>query len=79
MIHINILGITYGDYTIENNSYWWNAESQLKIISYKNNIDFYGSVTELEGISLYAYSHVNYFDENNNLLDTDFSFFIKRY
>ena len=79
MVHLNILGVTYGDYTLENDAYWWNAESQLKLISYKNNIDFYGSVTDLEGASLYAYNHLNYFDENNNLLNTDFSFFIKRY
>ena len=79
MNHVNILGITYGDYKIGNDAYWWNAESQLKTISYNNNIDFYGSVSELECASLYSYNHVNYYDENKNLLNADFSFFIKRY
>ena len=79
MNHVNILGITYGDYKFENDAYWWNAESQLKTISYNNNIDFYGSVSELECASLYSYNHSKYYDENKNLLNDDFSFFIKRY
>lgn len=79
MNHINILGITYGDYKFENDAYWWNAESQFKTIAYNNNIDFYGNVSELESASLYSYNHVNYYDDNKDLLNDDFSFFIKRY
>jgi hypothetical protein len=79
MDKIHILGITYGSYTSEINNYWFNAESQLNQLCINNNIDFYSSTTDLEGLSLYGYDHKNYFDENNNLMDNKYSFFIKRY
>lgn len=73
---IHILGITYGLYKM-NDDYWFNAESQLKQICVENNIDFYSSCTELEGKSLYAYNHENYMKDQ--LIDNEYSFFIKRY
>jgi hypothetical protein len=75
---INILGITYGCYKQENNDYWFNSESQLKKICTENNIDYYSSCTNLEGLSLYEYVYENYFDENNSLINSSYSFFIKR-
>jgi predicted small secreted protein len=79
MTNIHILGITYGNYKSENNDYWFNAESQLEQICIQNDIDFFSSTTELEDKSLYNYNHTDYFDENNNLLDNEYLFFIKRY
>jgi len=79
MNYINILGITYGDYHDDNNLYWFNAESQLENICLVNGIDIFNSTTILEGSSLYGYNHLNYFNENNELKDDKYSFFIKRY
>ena len=39
MNYIHVLGITYGDYLDEKNSYWFDAESQLENICTINNID----------------------------------------
>jgi hypothetical protein len=76
---IHILGITYGKYKPENNNYWFNAESQFEEICCQNNIDVFNSTTPLEGNSLYNYNHNDYFDENNQLLENPYSFFIKRH
>jgi hypothetical protein len=77
---INILGITYGEHIVnKDNSYWFNAESQLENICMINNIHYFSSTTDLEDLSLYSYDHNNYFDENNELKEENFSFFIKRY
>jgi hypothetical protein len=76
---IHILGITYGKYKPENNNYWFNAESQFEEICCQNNIDVFNSTTPLEGNSLYNYNHHDYFDENNQLLENPYSFFIKRH
>jgi hypothetical protein len=77
---VNILGITYGEHFVNNNnSYWFNAESQLQNICINNNIDYFSATTHLEGLSLYDYDHNNYFNENNELKEDNFSFFIKRY
>jgi hypothetical protein len=77
---IHKLGINYGAYKIaEEPTYWFNAECQLSGICRENNIDYYSSVTNLEGDSLYNYNQSNYFDNNNNKLISDrYSFFIKR-
>jgi hypothetical protein len=78
MDKIHILGITYGKYKQENNNYWFNAESQFEEICCQNNIDIFNSTTKLEDNSLYNYNYENYFDKNNELLDNEYSFFIKR-
>lgn len=78
MTSLNKLGITYGDYNLGNNDYWFNAESQLENICAINNIDFFSSCTNLEAM-IYNYNHENYYNEDNNLKDDKFSFFIKRY
>ena len=80
MDKIHLLGINYGKYVYEKekNIYWVNAECQLRQTCLQNNIDFYSSVTNLEDISLYSYNKNNYFDETNNLLDDNYSFFIMR-
>jgi hypothetical protein len=77
MTNIHVLGITYGNYKIDDD-YWFNAESQFKSICIDNNIDFFSSTTSLEGKSLYEYNYNNYF-ENENLRDDNYSFFIKRH
>ena len=79
MNYIHLLGITYGDYSDDKNSYWFDAESQLENICTANNIDKFNSTTELEGNSLYNYQHLNYFNENGELKQDNYSFFIKRY
>uniref|UniRef100_A0A6C0ARQ2 Uncharacterized protein n=1 Tax=viral metagenome TaxID=1070528 RepID=A0A6C0ARQ2_9ZZZZ len=79
MNYIHVLGITYGDYLDEKNSYWFDAESQLENICARNNIDKFNSTTELEGNSLYNYQHLNYYNENGELKQDNYSFFIKRY
>ena len=79
MNYIHLLGITYGDYLDEKNSYWFDAESQLENICAKNNIDKFNSTTELEGNSLYNYHQSNYYNENGELKQDNYSFFIKRY
>jgi hypothetical protein len=77
---IHKLGITYGAYKInEEPTYWFNAECQLSGICRENNIDYYSSVTNLEGDSLYNYNQCNYFDDNNELINDEYSFFIKRF
>jgi len=79
MDKVHVLGITYGKYISSNNNYWFNSESQLEEICCQNKIDTFSSTSTLEELSLYSYNHVNYFDENNQLLDDKYSFFIKRY
>ena len=79
MNYIHVLGITYGDYLDDTNDFWFNAESQLENICTENNIDKFNSTTELEGNSLYNYHHSNYFDENGEIKQDNYSFFIKRY
>jgi hypothetical protein len=78
--NISNLGITYGAaHKMENNDYWFNAESQLDQIFIENGIDVFESTTILEHDSLYSYNENNYF-ENNVLKKThDFLFFIRRY
>ena len=78
MENINLLGINYGKYIYEKDAYWFNSECQLKQICVKNDIDFFSSTTEIEDKSLYEYNKSNYFDENDNLIDNNFSFLIKR-
>jgi len=79
MNNIHVLGITYGDYIVNPDDYYWcNAESQLKNICIHNNIDYFSSTSLLEGKSLYEYNYNNYF-ENEELKDDKYSFFIKRY
>jgi len=82
MEKIHTLGITYGKYRLPNHTHWFDAESQLKQMCVENDIDFYSTVTPLEGASLYNYQVSNYFDEacDSPILkeDAPFSFFIKR-
>lgn len=77
MTCINMLGITYGEY-INDDYYWFNAESQLENICLNNNIDLFSSSSFLEEKSLYEYDHSKYFNENNELKEDKYSFFIKR-
>lgn len=78
--NISKLGITYGsEHKMENNDYWFNAESQLDQIFIENDIDVFDSTTNTEAESLYNYDENVYF-ENNVLKRThEFLFFIRRY
>ena len=78
--NISNLGITYGsEHKMENNDYWFNAESQLDQIFIENDIDVFDSTTNLEHNSLYSYDENVYF-ENNVLKKThEFLFFIRRH
>ena len=67
------------DYLYEKNSYWFDAESQLENICRQNNIDKFNSTTDLEGNSLYNYHQSKYYNENGELKQDNYSFFIKRY
>ena len=82
MEKIHTLGITYGKYQLPNHSHWFDAESQLKQMCAENDIDFYSTVTPLEGASLYNYNSSNYFDDAGDSRalkeNAPFSFFIKR-
>ena len=49
--------------------------AQIDVV--QNNIDYYSSVTNLEGDSLYSYNEANYFTDNK-LNNGSYSFFIKR-
>jgi hypothetical protein len=77
--NISNLGITYGAHKMENNNYWFNAESQLDQIFIENCIDVFESTTNLEEISLYSYDENNYFENNVLKKSNDFLFFIRRY
>ena len=75
---ISSLGITYGSsHIMQNNPYWFNAESQFKQICLENDIDVFDSTAKLEGKSIYEYCETNYF-ENNQLKTGEFLFFIRR-
>jgi hypothetical protein len=78
--NISKLGITYGsEHKMENNDYWFNAESQLDQIFIENDIDVFDSTTNLEHNSLYSYDENVYF-ENSVLKKThEFLFFIRRH
>jgi hypothetical protein len=78
MDKIHVLGVNYGKYKYEKDMYWFNAECQLIQICLENNIDFYSSTAVLEDKSLYEYNRSNYFDNDNNLKDDSYSFFIMR-
>jgi hypothetical protein len=80
MEKIHLLGINYGKYVYEKHkdNYWVNAECQFRQICLQNNIDFYSSTTKLEDMSLYEYNKNNYFDETNNFIENNYSFFIMR-
>lgn len=74
------LGYEYGKYRMEDNDYWFNAESQLETICLNHEIALYNSTTELECASLYEYCTSNYFDETGSLKSgEDFLFFICRH
>lgn len=75
---ISELGITYGCRCMEDNDYWLNAESQLKQICIENKIDFFDSTTNLEGKSLYEYNKLNYFENEELKITSDFLFFVMR-
>lgn len=75
---INVLGLTYGKRQMKDD-YWFNAECQLKQVCLENNIDFFSSVVLIEDKSLYEYDTSNYYDSDGNLLNGNFSFFIKRH
>ena len=76
---IGDLGVTYGTHIMNNNQYWFNAESQLEQICIENGIDIFETESHLEGESLYSYHENNYF-ENNELKKTpNCLFFIKRH
>jgi hypothetical protein len=65
------IGIKYGSLRNNNNSYWFNAESQLEEFLKKANITSYSSVCQIEDKSLYEYNKLNYFDNDGNLLNRD--------
>ena len=77
------LGITYGYQRMENNEYWFNAESQFEIICMQKNVAIFNSTTYLEDKSLYEYDDLNYFEnstQNKNTVinDSSFLFFLCR-
>lgn len=77
---ISNLGITYGEsHKMENNNYWFNAESQLDQIFIENEIDVFNSTAKLEDISLYSYNENVYFENNVLKKSNDCLFFIRRY
>lgn len=77
--NISKLGITYGEsHKMENNFYWFNAESQLFQICRENGVDIFDSTTVLEEKSIYNYNENNYFENNVLKKSNDFSFFIRR-
>jgi hypothetical protein len=81
MKDIHLLGITYGNYFVNFENHWWNAESQLFNICIKYDIEVYNSTTELEHISVGGnYEHNIYYSNysKNEIKDDKFSFFIKR-
>jgi hypothetical protein len=63
---------------MENNFYWFNAESQLFQICRENGVDIFDSTTDLEEKSIYNYNENNYFENNVLKKSNDFSFFIRR-
>ena len=78
--NISNLGITYGsEHKMENNDYWFNAESQLDQIFIENDIDVFDSTTKLEHDSLYGYNENVYFENNVLKKSHEFLFFIRRH
>jgi hypothetical protein len=76
---IHNLGMTYGNYKMKNNDYWFNAESQFKQICIDNDFDIFDSTTYKEGKSLYEYNESKYFINGNLIRNHECLFFIRRY
>lgn len=76
---IQSLGYSYGLIHSEE-TYWWNAETQLSIILFENNITIFDSCTHIEMLSLYDYDTNNYYLEDACTLKDldDLLFFIQR-
>lgn len=76
---IYTLGVTYGDYRLNNDYYWFNSESQIQAICRQNNIDYYNSCTIKEDRCLYQYDPNDFYNPDGTIQNTnDFLFFIKR-
>jgi hypothetical protein len=75
---ISKLGMMYGKFKDHTNSYWFNAESQLKAICAFYDIDVYDSSTEQEVKSLYQYDDTNYYDDKGLKQNDSVLFFLQR-
>jgi hypothetical protein len=81
--NISILALRYGEYPMYNNedTYWFNSESQFIKCLNHNHIDIFDSFTQIEEKSIYEYNNSNYFNHFNELItnDPNLLFFICRH
>ena len=77
--NISQLGLKYGTYNLTKGDYYWfNSECQFQSMCIQNGLHIFNTHRELEGRSICSYQPEQYYDTNDNLLDTDVFFFIKR-
>lgn len=70
------LGVTYGEW-YKPDDYWFNSESQLRLICELQGINVYDTCLTMEAKSLYEYNVNNYY-KDNELINNDVFFFLKR-
>jgi hypothetical protein len=72
------VGTMYGTFPLPNDTYWFNAENQFRMVCVYSGLSIFNSTTRLEGDSLYEYDPVKYYDESGNLKKGDCLFFLRR-
>lgn len=77
--NIAMLGMMYGLQKIEENQFWFDAESQFEVTCIQGGYTVFNTTSLLEDKSLYDYNQNNYFKEDGVVkTDSSFLFFICR-
>lgn len=79
VVRLACLGVTYGQWRMPDNEWWFNAESQFQQCCAQHGIRVVNTCTELENKSVYDYQSSDFYAENGHLRDDiDALVFIRR-
>lgn len=79
VVRLACLGVTYGQWRMPDNEWWFNAESQFQQCCAQHGIRVVNTCTALENKSVYDYQHDDFYAENGHIIDdVDALVFIRR-
>jgi len=79
VVRLACLGVTYGQWRMPDNEWWFNAESQFQQCCAQHGIRVVNTCTALENKSVYDYQPDDFYSKDGHLLDDlDALVFIRR-